>query len=144
LKRNRKELQMGLNPQTSTNLKLTGGMVTIVITIIGAAWSGVNAIGKMVYDFAAIQTRMLDEIKNLKIEVHGDVVPSIDKLKDAVHVAETAAAAAKQRADDMENEMHSLETLAKENLAVSRSHSAAIDATLQAVTPKEPLSSSPP
>jgi|HubBroStandDraft_2_1064218.scaffolds.fasta_scaffold107599_2 hypothetical protein len=135
---------MSLNPQTSINLKLIGGVVTICVSVIGAAWSGVNAIGKMVYDFAEIQTKTLEEIKNLKVEVHGDVVPSIDKLKDAVHVAETAAAAAKQRADDMEKEMHSLEGLAKENLAVSRSHSAAIDATLQAVTPKEPSSPSPP
>src|SRR5580692_8724537 len=80
---------MSLNPQTSINLKLIGGVVTICVSVIGAAWSGVNAIGKMVYDFAEIQTKTLEEIKNLKVEVHGDVVPSIDKLKDAVHVAET-------------------------------------------------------
>ena len=141
----------------SSNVKSLSAVVTLIVTILGSAWGATNYIGGKIYDFAAIQTRIVQQLNTMAAQIldtksaitaedtkrekgfegiKSELNPRIDHLETAVHSAETEASAAKQRADDMKEQINRLTDLAQRTLNITSSHDADIKATRRAVAPK--------
>jgi peptidoglycan hydrolase CwlO-like protein len=138
----------------SADIKALAQLIMLIGTISG--WA--IYLGDKVYQFAEAQTHMIEQIKTVHAqiveqkaeiqdtnrqrevsiaELRGNLDPRIAALEQAVHTAETEAAAAKMRADDMKEDLKQLKDLAVRNLNVTESHGADIKATREAVAPKE-------
>jgi hypothetical protein len=151
-------MSMKLEPDPrkwSPDAKVLGRTFLQVFPVVSAIAGGVWYIGSGVYSVAATQTRMLDKIEIMQTQLgetktslqdenkqrigafdslKNEVVPRIDTLERAVHSAENEATAVRTRAEDMKKTLDRLEDLALQNLSVSKSHSADIKATRDAVT----------
>lgn len=138
-----------------SDMKQLLGLLSILATIAGAA----NYVGGKIYEFGRGQERVenaqkatqrdvvetkasiLDENHQRENAFNGlkaEVVPRISQLESAVHVAQTEASAARQRADDMKESLVELKNLAMRNLEISTSHGDDISATRNAVAPRNP------
>lgn len=148
-------LKLDPNPSHwSPDIKALSQLVTLVVTILGSVGGGAFYLGDKIYDFAAAQTVLLQQVREMQGQLidqrlqiqdentqraraldslKGDLTPRITKLEEAIHIAETEAAGARQRADDMKETLRRLEDYASKNLAVSESHDADIKATAKAV-----------
>lgn len=145
---------MELNPlRWSPNMKTVTGLLALVGSIWGAAVPGVQAI----YHLAEVQTTVLAKIQGVQVQLSEtkaalvdenvqrdkslgalktEIVPRIVKLEDTVSETKADAAAAKQRADDLKEQIGDLKNLARQSLDVAKSHDEDIRATRQAVAPK--------
>jgi outer membrane murein-binding lipoprotein Lpp len=119
----------------SPDIKAISAGLVMIVTIVGSAWKAADYIGGKIYNLAEVQTRTLLEMQTLQAQQTA-LVPRIDTLEKAVNTAEAAAAAAKARADDMKDDLIDLKKVASQNLAVSVSHSEAINATREKIAPK--------
>lgn len=150
---------MNLNPiRWSADMKAISQLITLVITIIGSVGSLAAYLGSEIYKFAVAQTMMvqelrvvqnqlsdektaiIDENKQRTVSLTGlktELVPRIQILENAINKAEQDASAARQRADDMKEDLRNLKDLATRNLSVTESHDADIRATRKAVTGTE-------
>ena len=125
---------MSGNPFTwPSDMKNLAGVATLVITILGASWGAAESIGGKIYAYAQNQTKIIESLEGIK----KDVVPRVVKLESDIIETKTNAAAAKQRVDDMAENLKELKSLAQQNLTVSQSHSVDIKATRQAVAPSD-------
>ena len=136
----------------SPDIKALSQLVTLIVTIVGSAAGGAIYIGEQIYSFAETQTKMVQsQVIEAKAAAHEEgnvreksitelrvvLAPRIEKLEDAVQKAETEASAARQRIDDMKEDLRQLKDLAQRNLTVTESHGADIRATRDAVAPKD-------
>lgn len=147
---------MSLDPNPfrwSANVKTMGGLLALV----GSIWGSADYIGGKIYHFAEIQTAMLAKINGVQTQLSeakaaladenvqrdrslgalkGEVVPRIEKLETSVSEARADTAAAKQRADDLKEQIGDIKNIALQSLGIARSHDADIRATRRAVAPK--------
>jgi hypothetical protein len=131
----------------SSDAKALAQLAVLVITIIGSVGGLGIYLGDIKGEINAVQYELVDEKSALKESneqrqsslnnLKGEVIPRIDNLERAVHAAETEASAAKQRSDDMKEDLKQLKDLAVRNLNVTESHDADIKATREAVAPKD-------
>ena len=117
----------------SPDLKSLSSLITLVGAIVSSTVGGAWWIGGKIYDFSKSQTVIIQHIKSIE----DGVVPRVVKLESDIIETKTNAAAAKQRVDDMAENLKELKSLAQQNLTVSQSHSVDIKATRQAVAPSD-------
>lgn len=134
----------------SSDIKTISAILVMVVTVIGSSWKAADYIGEKIYTFAEIQTKTLEQLTQVKSDIVESnrareqslaqlskaLLPRIDTLEKAVNAAESEASAAKARADDMKDDLRALKGLASQNLAVSVSHSEAINATRAVIAPR--------
>ena len=144
-----------LNPfQWNANIKTLLG----VLSICGSTLGGANYIGGKIYEFAKVQTAMIEHIKtaerglvDLKIDLattsakqdtardssisglKNSIEPRIQRLEEQTNAAAIDASAARQQVVDMQRTLDRVENLGKEHLAVSQSHTPDIRATAKAL-----------
>lgn len=97
--------------------------------------SDVRDIAKQVRDESVAQGHMIDHVKEAERDIQALKMALGDDQK-AIVSTQTDAAAAKARVDDIKEDLRRIETLASQNLQVSRSHDADIRATRNAVAPQ--------
>ena len=146
------------NPKNwSADMKALGQLIILVISIVGSVGGFGIYVGSGIYKLAEIQTLTMFQLRTLQtqmVEAQGALVesnkqrevsinglklelsPRIDTLETAIHIAETEASAAKQRADDMKEDLRRILALTEKNLNVNESHTDDIKATREAVAPK--------
>lgn len=128
-----------------------------LITVLGAIWALGESVTRAIYHFAEVQTTIVSQVRGVQVQIDEtksslveagiqrdkavaaiktEIVPRIEKIEDAVHDAEREAAAAKQRADDIKEDLGALKAIAQQSLSVAKSHDEDIKATRKAVAPK--------
>jgi hypothetical protein len=128
---------------TGINLRTIGS----VIAICGTIGAGIKYIGGSIYDFAQIQTRMIDHIKGAEVAIAG-LGDDQKKLKagleqehaDAAKAADAAMTAAKLAADSippLKSTIELVEQKVDDIQKITKSHDADIKATRAAVAPKD-------
>lgn len=128
-----------------------------LITVLGAIWALGESVTRAIYHFAEVQTTIVSQVRGVQVQLSetkgaiadanaqrdksliglkGEIIPRIDKLEGAVHDAEREASAAKQRADDLKEQIGDLKGIAQQSLSHVRSLDDDIKATRRAVEPK--------
>jgi len=134
-------------PRWSRDTKYILGLLTVVLTIVGST-AGV------VYSFAVSQTTVVEELRTINgqladaktaiaeqdikrdkslTDLKSDVVPRISLLEKAITLAQNEATGVKQHVDDMTRTLDRLVDITTQGVAISKSHSAAIESTQEDV-----------
>lgn len=109
--------------------------ILTMLTVVGSVGSAVLFLSSKIYTSAEAATMVAEEIKGLQTQIIG-IVPRIERLEITVQGAQTDAATARQRADDMKETLDEVKVIAQKGLDVSNSHTPILDATRRAIAPR--------
>jgi sensor domain CHASE-containing protein len=116
----------------SAEVRSTLNTASVIFAIVGSVATAMSWLGNKLYDNATIQTAIVEELKVTQQQL-SIINPKIDLLEDAIGSAKAEALAAKQRVDDLKEDVKDLKSIGLQNLSVSNSHTPIINETNKAV-----------
>lgn len=128
----------------NTTIQIIVGVLAICATVVG----GAKYIAEGIYDFAKAQTLLIEHVRGAEKAISGlgddqknlkaGLVQEHEDADKAARAAMTAAKTASDAIPPIQSDITELKRLAQQNLAVSNSHTPAIEETRKALRGAEP------